>query len=150
MRDLLFVIPPYFNAADYLDKERAAVLPAFTIPYGILSMEAYFKEHGRTRGELSTLDLNITLNRLVEGRSVDDFRAVFRAEALSVLERDRPQVVGVSAVALAVESGSDYVLDKLIQKPLKKRLIQPAVDALRKVGVRSHVLPETSLAAVEA
>ena len=113
-------------------------------------MEAYFKEHGRTRGELSALDLNITLNRLVEGRSVDDFRAVFRAEALSVLERDRPQVVGVSAVALAVESGSDYVLDKLIQKPLKKRLIQPAVDALRKVGVRSHVLPETSLAAVEA
>ena len=46
---------------------------------------------------------------------------------------------GVSAVALAVESGSDHVLNNIIRKPLKKRLIRPAVEALRKFNVRSHV-----------
>jgi radical SAM superfamily enzyme YgiQ (UPF0313 family) len=45
----------------------------------------------------------------------------------------------VSAVALAVESGSDHVLNNIIRKPLKKRLIRPAVEALRKFNVRSHV-----------
>ncbi len=46
---------------------------------------------------------------------------------------------GVSAVALAVESGSDHVLNNIIKKPLKKKLIRPAVEALRKFDVRSHV-----------
>jgi len=38
-----------------------------------------------------------------------------------------------------VESGSDHVLNNIIRKPLKKRLIRPAVEALRKFNVRSHV-----------
>jgi radical SAM superfamily enzyme YgiQ (UPF0313 family) len=46
---------------------------------------------------------------------------------------------GVSTVALAVESGSDYVLNQIIKKPLKKKLIRPAVEALRRHGVLSHV-----------
>jgi hypothetical protein len=37
MKKLPFIIPPYFNADDYLDNGRTAVLPQFTIPYGILS-----------------------------------------------------------------------------------------------------------------
>lgn len=52
---------------------------------------------------------------------------------------------GVSAVALAVESGSDYVLNKIIKKPLKKKLIKPAVDSLRRAGVKSHVFIVTGL-----
>ncbi len=46
---------------------------------------------------------------------------------------------GVSAVALAVESGSEYVLNNIIKKPLKKKLIKPAIDSLRKHNVRTHV-----------
>lgn len=46
---------------------------------------------------------------------------------------------GVSAVALAVESGSEFVLNKIIKKPLHLKKVQPAVDALRKYGVKSHV-----------
>ena len=45
----------------------------------------------------------------------------------------------VSAVALAVESGSAHVLNKIIKKPLKKRMIKPAVAALRRHGVKAHV-----------
>jgi anaerobic magnesium-protoporphyrin IX monomethyl ester cyclase len=47
-------------------------------------------------------------------------------------------IAGVSAAALAVESGSDYVLSKLMKKPLQTRFVRPAVDALRKQGIRAH------------
>ena len=98
MRKLLFVIPPYFNAADYLDKTRAAVLPAFTVPYGILSMEAYLTKHCERLGELRLVDLNVTLKRLVEERSVDSYEEVFRAELRAVLDEFRPDIVGISAL----------------------------------------------------
>jgi hypothetical protein len=49
MKKVLFIIPPYFNADDYLNKNRAAVLPSFTMPYGILSMETYFSRQGDER-----------------------------------------------------------------------------------------------------
>ncbi len=98
MRKLLFVIPPYFNAADYLDKARAAVLPAFTIPYGILSMEAYLTAHCERLGELRLVDLNVTLKRLVEERSVESYEAIFSAELHAILEEFQPDIVGVSAL----------------------------------------------------
>jgi hypothetical protein len=37
MKKLLFIIPPYLNADDYLNDVRAPVPPQFAIPYGILS-----------------------------------------------------------------------------------------------------------------
>ncbi|WEZ84532.1 radical SAM protein [Rhizobium sp. 32-5/1] len=98
MRKLLFVIPPYFNAADYLDKARAAVLPAFTIPYGILSMEAYLTKHCVNLGELRLVDLNVTLKRLVEERSVENYEEIFSAELHAILEEFQPDIVGVSAL----------------------------------------------------
>ncbi len=98
MKKLLFVIPPYFNAADYLDKTRAAVLPAFTIPYGILSMEAYLRAQCARLEDLRLLDLNVTLKRLVEERAVDGYEDVFRAELHAVLADFQPDIVGVSAL----------------------------------------------------
>lgn len=98
MKKLLFVIPPYFNAADYLDKSRAAVLPAFTIPYGILSMEAYLMKHCEQLEELRLVDLNVTLKRLVEARSAESYDEVFRAELNAILDDFRPDIVGVSAL----------------------------------------------------
>ena len=77
MKKLLFIIPPYFNADDYLNKSRAAILPSFTMPYGILSMESYLSGHCRSAIDLQLLDLNITLQRLVEQRFEGDYSAVF-------------------------------------------------------------------------
>jgi anaerobic magnesium-protoporphyrin IX monomethyl ester cyclase len=42
---------------------------------------------------------------------------------------------GVEMITLAVESGSDYVLQKLIHKPHRVDMIQPAVEILRKNGI---------------
>jgi radical SAM superfamily enzyme YgiQ (UPF0313 family) len=48
------------------------------------------------------------------------------------------KAAGVSAVNLAVESGSNYVLKKLIKKPHLDRHIKPAVDILKKNAILVH------------
>ena len=45
---------------------------------------------------------------------------------------------GVEVVPLAIESGSDYVLQQIIQKPFKKIQIFKAVKSLRKYNIRIH------------
>lgn len=45
---------------------------------------------------------------------------------------------GVTTVSLAMESGSDYVLKKIINKPLRLDMVKNAVDILRKNGVCVH------------
>jgi uncharacterized radical SAM superfamily protein len=48
------------------------------------------------------------------------------------------KAAGVSAVALAVESGSDYVLNKIIRKPLRVSAVREKVRVLRDAGVQVH------------
>ena len=108
MKKLLFIIPPYFNADDYLNKSRAAVLPAFTIPYGILSLQTYLDATCRSPVELQMLDLNITLQQLVEKNFAGDYMAVFRREIERRLREFRPQFVGVSAL---FNSSNRYIQD---------------------------------------
>ena len=45
---------------------------------------------------------------------------------------------GATTVALAVESGSDYVLQKIINKPLKASMIKNKVRILRENGIQVH------------
>ncbi|TCL75622.1 radical SAM protein [Rhizobium sp. BK251] len=98
MTRLLFVIPPYFNAADYIGKVRNAVLPAFTIPYGILSMETYLKQNCSTDIEIQLVDLNITLKELVEDGRADSHEEIFAKQLTGIMADFRPDIVGVSAL----------------------------------------------------
>lgn len=108
MKKVLFIIPPYFNADDYLNKDRAAVLPAFTLPYGILSMESYLKTACKSALELQLLDLNVTLQRLIKENFSGDYMAVFSDEIVSRLRDFNPQYVGVSAL---FNSSNRYIQD---------------------------------------
>jgi len=45
---------------------------------------------------------------------------------------------GVRVVPLAIESGSDYVLQQIINKPLRSEQIYNAVKSLKKVNIRAH------------
>ena len=108
MKKLLFIIPPYFNADDYLNKSRAAILPSFTMPYGILSMESYLSAHCTSAIDLQLLDLNITLQRLVEQRFEGDYSAVFAREIEAKLRDFRPQFAGISAL---FNSSNRYIQD---------------------------------------
>lgn len=76
--------------------------------------------------ELSSLDIRIEFPNGIAVYAVDDEVAELLSKA------------GASTVALAVESGSDYVLKNLIGKPLKTCNIKDKVELLRKHGVQSH------------
>jgi len=108
MKKVLFIIPPYFNADDYLNKNRAAVLPSFTIPYGILSLEAYLGRNCKSQIDLRLLDLNITLQRLVTENFSGDYLKVFSEEIVGELRKFNPQFVGVSAL---FNSSNRYIQD---------------------------------------
>jgi anaerobic magnesium-protoporphyrin IX monomethyl ester cyclase len=130
MKKLLFIIPPYFNADDYLNKSRAAILPSFTMPYGILSMESYLSAHCRSEIDLQLLDLNITLQRLVEQRFEGDYTAVFAREIEARLRNFRPQFAGISAL---FNSSNRYIQD--IVKVCKD--FDPAIITLAGGGLPS-------------
>ena len=96
----------------------------------LLEDDHFFNDKDRAKQilrELAALDIRVEFPNGVAVYAIDDEVAELFSKA------------GVSAVALAVESGSDHVLNNIIRKPLKKRLIRPAVEALRKFNVRSHV-----------
>jgi radical SAM superfamily enzyme YgiQ (UPF0313 family) len=96
----------------------------------LLEDDHFFNDKDRAKTilrEMAALDIRVEFPNGVAVYAIDEEVAELFCKA------------GVSAVALAVESGSDHVLNNIIRKPLKKRLIRPAVEALRKFNVRSHV-----------
>jgi len=105
--NILFIIPPYFNASDYLNKEKAAVLPAFTIPYGLLSMEAYLRKNSLKSTNITICDLNITLNNLVESRFTGDYLYEFQKK-INVFLKNNIDIVGFSAL---FNSSAQYIED---------------------------------------
>lgn len=91
---VLFIIPPYFNS----ESSITTALPVFTIPYGILSIDAFMK--GNTNNyiiETDILDLNVETSKIItEKRKCHD------SDLLDIL-KDRicnyqPDIVGISAL----------------------------------------------------
>ena len=76
---------------------------------------------------LAPLNIRIEFPNGIAVYNIDDELARLLGEA------------GASTVALAVESGSDHVLNKIIRKPLKVAVVKEKVQLLRKHGVQSHV-----------
>ena len=58
---VLFLIPPYFDVNEFISDDSSLTLPAFTIPYGILSMDSYIKSQCRNDVSSKILDLNVIL-----------------------------------------------------------------------------------------
>lgn len=95
---ILFVIPPYFNIDEYGGDTRANVLPPFTIPYGLLSLDAYLKTTCRSQLDIAILDLNLPLKEALEANRVEDFGMMFD-RLLGRMVRDfKPTIVGISAL----------------------------------------------------
>lgn len=96
---ILFVIPPYFNVDDFVNKQRESILPAFTIPYGILSLEAYLKGCCETEIETSILDLNIPLKEYLDQEDLqDNIVELLIANVTERVAQFSPQLVGISAL----------------------------------------------------
>jgi radical SAM superfamily enzyme YgiQ (UPF0313 family) len=127
---VLFVIPPYFNIDDFINKHRANVLPAFTIPYGVLSLEAYLKAKCDTSVETSILDLNVPLKAILAESPTDDVLALLAGEVRERVNTFQPDIVGISAL---FNSSFRYVED--IAKTIKQ--VNPAVPVIAGGGLPS-------------
>lgn len=95
---ILFVIPPYFNITDYFGKSITIAMPAFTIPYGILSIDAFMKRNVKNYSvETDILDLNIEAFKIItEKRQYND------SDLFNTLKNKvhiyQPDIVGISAL----------------------------------------------------
>lgn len=98
-KKILFVIPPYFNIDDFLNQHHSYVLPSFTVPYGVLSLDAYLKGKCTSSVETRILDLNIFLKALVDSKRTDvDCMALFAEQVMESIEEFKPDFVGISAL----------------------------------------------------
>lgn len=95
---ILFVVPPYFNIADYIGNLTTIALPAFTIPYGVLSIDAFIKDNVQDVGvETQILDLNIETFRIITEK-----RQNYDSNFLNILKDKvhdyQPDIVAISAL----------------------------------------------------
>ncbi len=106
MKKLLFIIPPYFNADDYVN-QTTAYLPAFTIPYGILSMQTYLNNHLGKKVEIDLLDLNLNLRDfLSKPRNRQTYLDEFDGAIIKKILDFKPDICGISAL---FNSSSKYI-----------------------------------------
>jgi radical SAM superfamily enzyme YgiQ (UPF0313 family) len=94
---ILFVIPPYFNINDYIERSTSTSLPAFTSPYGILSIDAYIKANVGFKVEIELLDLNIAALRVIKGDC--EYHPAYFTDIVKNKVRDYgPDIVCISAL----------------------------------------------------
>lgn len=144
IKRILFIIPPYFNVDDYLEKSTSLAMPAFTIPYGILSIDAFIKGNAKLLVETGLLDLNIEAFKFVTWESE------YSSSYLTDLVKDKvynyqPDIVGISAlfntsynyigpIATAVKEQSESVLTVIgggLPTNLYRKILEdfPNIDA---------------------
>lgn len=95
---ILFVIPPYFNIDDYSNDSHSSVLPPFTIPYGILSLDGYLKAKSTRSVVVSILDLNLLLRKVIDEGKVAGFEELFSYSLKHAIDNFNPTIVGISAL----------------------------------------------------
>lgn len=97
VKRILFIIPPYFNINDYIERSTSTSLPAFTSPYGILSIDAYIKANVRYKVETELLDLNIDALYVIKGDC--KYHSSYLTDIVKNKVRDyKPDIVGISAL----------------------------------------------------
>lgn len=101
---VLFVIPPYYNYGANPDNSITSQLPSFTIPYGVLSLAAYAKEHAQRDVEFQLLDLNLQAYSLMP--TCTDFVQGLMDLLTRKLTEFEPEIVAISAL---FNSCYDYI-----------------------------------------
>ena len=94
-RKFLFIIPPYFNTEDFKDG-MGNFLPAFTIPYGVLSLISYLESKLKNKIMFEIIDLNITLKNCIENNQ--DYNKTSKDEIEAIFKETKYDIVGISAL----------------------------------------------------
>jgi len=96
IKNILFIIPPFFPTHDLAAKEHTSQQPVFTIPYGVLSLAAYIKEYSRFDVRMQVMDLNLAAFQLsCASRGIEEgLRQLIREK----MQNFCPDIVGISAL----------------------------------------------------
>ena len=95
-KKILFVIPPYFNIDDHLSAATSSIMPVFTIPYGVLSMEAYMRSKANGELEIDLVDLNLKAYKILrESTNIASDLADMVKDKVNLFH---PDIVGISAL----------------------------------------------------
>ena len=94
---ILFIIPPYFNIEDYNGTLTSTTLPAFTSPYGILSIDAFIKANVKYEIVTDILDLNIDALKIIKG-DCKYHDSYFSNIVKDKVREYNPDIVGISAL----------------------------------------------------
>lgn len=142
---ILFIIPPYFKVEDYLNNSTLLTKPVFTIPYGVLSIDAFIKDNAKIRIETVLLDINVEALKFILGERE------YSPSYLTELVKDKvhyfqPDIVGISAlfntsynyiepITTAVKEQSESVLTVIgggVPTNLYRKILEeiPNIDAV--------------------
>ncbi|MGD9731205.1 MAG: radical SAM protein [Desulfamplus sp.] len=95
---ILFIIPPYFDIEDLLEPKNSSTLPVFTIPYGVLSLEAYIKANTKKDVIIELIDLNIEAYKLIKDK-INNSNIHQDLMAIVATKLQNPiDIVGISAI----------------------------------------------------
>ncbi len=94
---VLFVIPPYFEVSDYMHRDTGTVYPAFTSPYGVLSIDAYIRKNVDKAVKTGITDLNVDALKIIQGR-IEHTPDFFMDLTTRRVKDFNPDIVGISAL----------------------------------------------------
>ena len=111
MKNILFIIPPYFNIQDFICEEKKSILPTFTIPYGVLSIYSYIKKYSKYTVNAELLDLNLEIFKNI---NQNQYQVDFLIDSYKklILEKLRKNFDIVAISALLVLSTTLCKFDK--------------------------------------
>ena len=116
-KNILFIIPPYFNIQDYISNDKESSLPVFTIPYGVLSLESYIRLNAHCPVNIELLDLNIEIYKIAKKiNALDEYMDKLISEKLKK---------NFDIVAISVLFNSCYNYIGNILYSIKNRANQP-------------------------
>ena len=98
MRNILFIIPPYFSFTSY-NTDRLDSIPVFTIPYGILSIISYIRKNANKDVFFEVLDLNLEAFKLLnEGYENTKITSLLISVVEDKINESKYDIVGISAL----------------------------------------------------
>jgi radical SAM superfamily enzyme YgiQ (UPF0313 family) len=93
---ILFIITPFFDIRSHLSGELKSRAPIFTVPYGVLSLAAYVKEHAKHEVQIKIIDLNVKAYQLC--KNTDNLDSDINNYIADEIIKFQPDVVGLSAL----------------------------------------------------
>ncbi len=124
MKNILFIIPPYFNIQDYINNDMRSYLPTFAIPYGVLSMDSYIRSHSKYSVNIDILDLNLQAYKIVNsGKASQNINIEIENSLKELIFQKLKKEFDIVGISALFNTCYDYI--EIILSTIKGKLNPP-------------------------